>query len=296
MALQQWVLIGLILSLVLCTGCLSSPPAGPASPVPVVSPAPTTSVLPSPTPSLTPDRVDQGSPVQVVGSSRFGIVHIALHNITVLPSKLYVLDLSVRNDGRGAISFSNTSLVSIISNGEHVGVYTPETRYHLNESEDPLLPFTLAPGQEKRGTVGFPMFRGVTSMAIYLKDRNWTIYGELFIPDLSKGNQSISSVEYPKNMGMIVHSAVRSGTLLGMNLTSGNRFAVINVSITNHGTADVRIPRENLFILDDRGIALEHGGESETEEVARLFLRFPLVIHPGETRTGPILYIVFPGG
>jgi hypothetical protein len=80
-----------------------------------------------------------------------------------------------------------------------------------------------------------------------------------------------------------------------MTLTSGNKFAVINVSITNHGTADVRIRRENLFILDDRGIALEHGGERETEEVARLFLRFPLVIHPGETRTGQILYIVFPG-
>jgi len=250
------------------------------------------------------DRVDQGSPVQVVGSSRFDIVYIALHNITVLSqgqtsesaSKLYVLDLSLRNDGRRALSLGNLSLVTLISYSDRGEIFSPHTRYLQNGNEDLLLPCTLAPGQEKRGTVTYEIPGSVKSMALYAKSPNWTFLGELFIPDISNGSQSSLGAEYPKNIGMTPHSAVRSGTLLGMGpLASGNKFAVINVSITNHGTADARIKRENLFILTERGITLEHGGEREEEEVARQFLRFPLVIQPGETRTGPILYIVSPG-
>jgi hypothetical protein len=133
-------------------------------------------------------------------------------------------------------------------------------------------------------------------MVLYVRDRDWTIGGELVIPEISNGSQGSSDTEYPKNLGLIVHSAVRSTTLLGMGpLVSGNKFAVINVSITNHGTADVGIRRENLFILTERDMAYEHGGERVTPDIARQYLRFPLVIPPGETRSGSILYIVFPG-
>jgi hypothetical protein len=94
---------------------------------------------------------------------------------------------------------------------------------------------------------------------------------------------------------MTAYSAVQYRTFFGMTSTTGNRHAVINVSITNQGTADMGIPREHLFILTERGMTFEHGGERTYPEIARLFLRFPLVLHPGETRNGSILYIVFPG-
>jgi hypothetical protein len=299
--MPQWrrILTGVILSLVLCTGCLSSPPAGPASPVPVVSSAPTTPLPPS----LAVPPVTPATPVQEAQPSRFDIVHLALHNITVFSpgqksgraSRLAVLDISLRHDGARAYSLNNGSLVSIerYKGGEYF-LY-PDTGYFYKTSENPLLPCTLFPGQEKRGTVIYQVLEGVDSMVLYVRDRNWTIAGELFIPDISKGSLGSSGTEYPKYLGMIVHSATQYRTLLGMGpLASGHRFAVINVSITNHGTADVGIPREHLFILTEKDMTYEHGGERETPEVARLFLRFPLVIHPGETKCGSILYIVSP--
>jgi len=248
--------------------------------------------------------VDQGFPVRVVGSSRFDIVHITLHNITVLSpgqksgraSRLAALDISLRHDGARAYSLDNLSLVCFESDHDQAHRLYPETSYFQETGENPLLPCTLFPGQEKRGTVVCQILENVDSMVLYVRDRDWTIGGELFIPEISNGSQGSSDTEYPKNLGLIVHSAVRSGTLLGMGpLASGNKFAVINVSITNHDTADVRIRRENLFILTERELTYEHGGERVEYEIARQFLRFPLVIPPGETRSGPILYIVFPG-
>jgi hypothetical protein len=247
--------------------------------------------------------VAPAGPVEVAGTSRFNIIQMTLHNISILSkgqylgktSSLIVLDLSLRHNGRLPLSFTNRSLVGIISVNGLGDMYPSETRYLQNESADPLFPCTLAPGEEKRGTVAFPLYRGVKSMALYLADRDWRVYGELFIPDLSQGNQSIPGTEYPKTLGLVAYSAVQYRSLLGMTLTTGNRHAVINVSITNRGTGDMRIPREQLFILTERGMTFEHGGERTFPEIARLFLRFPLVIHPGETRNGSLLYIVFPG-
>jgi hypothetical protein len=240
----------------------------------------------------------------VVGSSRFNIVQIVLHNITVISRKegsgrefrLAVMDISLRHDGARAYFVDNQSLVCFESDHDQVHRLYPETSYFQETGEDPLLPCTLFPGQEKRGTVVCEILENVDSMVLYVRDRYWTIGGELVIPEISNGSQGSSDTGYPKNLEMIVHSAVRSSTLLGMGpLASGNKFAVINVSITNYGTAEVSIRRENLFILTEREMALEHGGKRVTPEIARQFLRFPLVIQPGETRSGAILYIVFPG-
>jgi hypothetical protein len=241
--------------------------------------------------------------VGLAGTSRFNIVQITLHNISILSKGQYygktysliVFDLSLKHNGRRSLSFTNRSLVGIISVNGLGDMYPSETLYLQNESADPLFPCTLVPGQEQRGTVAFPLFRGVKSMALYLADRDWRVYGELFVPDLSQGNQSIPGTDYPKTLEMTAYSAVQYRTFFGMTLTTGNRHAVINVSITNQGTADMGIPRERLFILTERGMTFEHGGERTLPEIARLFLRFPLVIHPGETRNGSILYIVFPG-
>jgi len=300
----QGILTGLILSLVLCTGCLFSPSVEHASPVSPFSTAPTSPVPTfSTAPTVTLDRADQGSPALETSPSRYETIHIALHNITVLSRrqksgkefKIAVLDISLRNDGVRALSLGNMSLACFESDHEQGHRLYPETGYFQETGENPLLPCRLFPGQEKRGTVIYQVLEGVDSMVLYVKYPNWTIAGELFIPEIANGSQGSSDSEYPKNLGMIVHSAVQRSTLLGMTLTSGNRYAVINVSITNHGTADVRIRRENLFILTEREITYEHGGERVTEDIARQFFRFPLVIHPGETRIGPILYIVFPG-
>ena len=44
--------------------------------------------------------------------------------------------------------------------------------------------------------------------------------------------------------------------------------------------------------MNERGSTLEHGGNRVTREIARDYLRFPLVIKPGETITGPVLYVI----
>ncbi len=84
-------------------------------------------------------------------------------------------------------------------------------------------------------------------------------------------------------------------TIPGMNLRQDARIAIINVSITNYAGSDVTIPREQLFIQTERSTTLEHGGDRVTREMARQYLRFPLVIRPGETITGPVLYVIHSG-
>lgn len=227
---------------------------------------------------------------------------MSLHNISS-PSNgqssgetsgLIVLDLSLQNTGRYRYSFVNESLAGLISVNGLEGIIAPFPGYSPEGGDTLLFPCTLAPGEMRRGTVAYRFHGSVRSMALYLKDRNWTIYGETFIPDLSTGNQSIPGAGYPKDMRLVAHSAAQYRSLLGMTLKSGNSHVVINVSITNLGATDESISREHLFILSEKGITLEHGGTRETPEIARLFLRFPLVIHPGETRSGSILYIHSP--
>jgi hypothetical protein len=67
------------------------------------------------------------------------------------------------------------------------------------------------------------------------------------------------------------------------------------VSITNHGTTPVLVQRENIFIQTNRGRALEHGGDRAPPELAGNFLRFPLSVAPNETKTGPVVYLVYSG-
>jgi hypothetical protein len=246
--------------------------------------------------------MDQGSPGQVVGSSRFDIVQITLHNITVLSqgqksgrvSRLAVFDISLRHDGARDYSLDNLSLVCFESDHDQAHRLYPETSYFQETGENPLLPCTLIPGLEKRGTVVCPILENVDSMVLYIRDRDWTIGGELVIPEIVNGSQGNSDSGYPKNLGLIVHSAVQRRSIpgTGKNLVSGHKVAIINVSITNYNPSEVRIRRENLFILTEGDTTYEHGGERVEPEIARQYLRFPLVIPPGETKSGPILYYV----
>jgi hypothetical protein len=101
--------------------------------------------------------------------------------------------------------------------------------------------------------------------------------------------------DYKKTLGMSVDSAVQMKTIPGMNLKSGAKIAIINVSITNHADSDVTIQREQLFIRTERGATLEHGGDRVTREMAASYLRFPLHIPPGGTLSGPVLYVIYSG-
>jgi len=163
------------------------------------------------------------------------------------------------------------------------------------EFKDPIIPVTLRPGQEKTGTVVFKLWDSVKSINLYIGYPNWTFIGESIIHDISKNSTDISNVDHPKKIGLIVHSAVQHRTLPGWNNRPGTSIAEINVSITNHQTHDIRLPRENIYILFERGNALEHGGDRTTPEIARNYLRFPLSIAAGETKTGTIVYIIYSG-
>lgn len=115
------------------------------------------------------------------------------------------------------------------------------------------------------------------------------------IPEISNGSLPDPDYDDQKTLGMRVHSAVQMKTIPGMNLRQDARIAIINVSITNYAGSDVTIPREQLFIQTERSTTLEHGGDRVTREMARQYLRFPLVIRPGETITGPVLYVIHSG-
>ena len=99
----------------------------------------------------------------------------------------------------------------------------------------------------------------------------------------------------PKKLTLTVNSADRYPTIPGFNNLEGTAVAIINVSITNNLATDYRLERENIPIRTERDNALEHGGDRVSSDIARNFLRFPLSIHPGETKTGSIVYIVNTG-
>jgi hypothetical protein len=123
--------------------------------------------------------------------------------------------------------------------------------------------------------------------------------GEQGNPDIK--NTSNSSVNNTNDtslhpVGLIVHSAAKYRTLPGWNNLEGTCIAVINISITNYKPTILWLPRDNLVIKTNLpGSTLEHGGDRVSPEIARNFLRFPLTIGPGETKTGSIVYIVNSG-
>jgi hypothetical protein len=97
-----------------------------------------------------------------------------------------------------------------------------------------------------------------------------------------------------KKLVIGVNSAVQNTTMPGFKPRSGNKIAVINVSITNNNQDDVSISRDQLFIQTERGKAYDHQGEIDYV-FARNYLRFPITVHAGETITGPVVYIIFGG-
>ena len=239
-------------------------------------------------------------PVLEKDTSAFDFIEITIHTITVqnlgteLP--LATFDISLRNDGiPEGFSIDNRSLVLIAPEYPgQVNIY-PKTDLLPEGGTNTLLPLHLALGQEARGTVVFPLLENVHSGVLYVKYPNWTIAGEQYIPEIANGALPRSDQDYPKTIGMRVDSAVQKKTIPGMNLQPGVKIAIINVSITNHAGFDVTIGREQLFLLTERGGTLEHGGDRLTREMAAQYLRFPLHIQPGETRSGSVLYIIYSG-
>lgn len=306
--LRQGLLAGLILFMVFFSACLSPSSDGGTDAVPLSSAAPGHTPEPA-APGTTPSPEQDESPEEpghlssiLQDSSHFNSISIVVHNITVYQVRqrsgkvlpMALLDLSLRNNAIEKVySLDNTSLVCIESNpaDQYPGFMAPTSEFLQEENTVALLPCTLAPGQEQRGTVVFILVENVESMVLYVKEPDWTIVGELFIPDVANGSRSSSWNEYTKNLEMVVHSAVLKDTIPGMNLQQGRRILIINVSITSHYPDDVVIPRETIFIItEQRGRQFEHGGDRVTREIARQYLRFPLLIHPGETTTGPILF------
>ncbi len=113
-----------------------------------------------------------------------------------------------------------------------------------------------------------------------------TSYGPVSNPDSTS----------PRPVGLTVHSAAKYSTLPGWNNQEGTCIAVINVSISNYKPTVLWLTRDNLVIKTNLpGSTLEHGGDRVSPDIARNFLRFPLTIGPGETKTGSIVYIVNSG-
>jgi hypothetical protein len=111
---------------------------------------------------------------------------------------------------------------------------------------------------------------------------------------ISNDIQSNTGSGYKKKLAMVVNSAVQNTTMPGFKPRSGTKIAVINVSITNNDLVDVSISRDQLFIQTEGGETYDHGSDIDYE-FARNYLRFPITIHPGDTITGPVVYIVTSG-
>jgi hypothetical protein len=120
--------------------------------------------------------------------------------------------------------------------------------------------------------------------------------GDTVIKNISNGSVNNTNGTSLRPVGLIVHSAAKYRTLPGWNNQEGTCIAVINVSITNYQPTLLWLPRDNLYIKTNLpGSTLEHGGDRVSPEIARNFLRFPVTIGPGETKTGSIVYIVNSG-
>jgi hypothetical protein len=291
MALCSLIMTGVILSVFL-SGCSSPLPAG-------NSPG-----IQSNTSPIATKNESSPDPAGRETVSLLNSLHLTVHDITIQSVKqksgketrMAVIDLSVWNDGvPEGFSITNTSLVCIESDSLQGHTVYPDTGILPGENKTSLLFSTLANGQEKRGTVVFPLLENVKSLVITTKYPDGMIAGQVFVPDLSLGSPPISGSEYPRSLDLVVHSAVQKSSLPGMTPRPGNRIAVINVSVTNKNSSEVVIPRSQLYIQTEEERTLEHGGDRLTREMARDYLVFPLVIPPGETKSGSILYVVRSG-
>jgi hypothetical protein len=231
------------------------------------------------------------------GRSIFDSINVTVHSVETIHEgnqNFVFLNLTIKNEKiPEGFSLDSTTIVCFEQNGGH-RFYPVLTELPV-EIKDPLIPTTLRPGQEKQGTIVFKLWDSVKSITLYVGYSNWTLLGESVISDISKNSTEISDVDYPKKRGLIVHSAANHHNLPGWNNQPGTRIAEINVSITNYQTYDIKLPRENIFIITERGETLEHGGDSAKPEVARNYIRFPLSISAGETKTGTIVFIVYSG-
>jgi hypothetical protein len=289
----HYKLLVVVILFVLLSGCLSSDP---------IENSPGNSPPTSPIPSIN----EPAQPVTAAeaDSPAFPSIQMTVHNITVQSMtqksgkgiRFAVFDLSLRNDRiKEGFSFTNTSLVCIEIESNDESLLFPDVENVQEISADPLIPCTLAYGQENRGIVLFPLPENVKSVVLYARDTDWSMVGQVYIPDISLGSPAISGSEYPRNLELIVHSAVQTSSIPGVKPQAGNKVAVINVSITNKNPYEVYISREHLLIQTERGRTLEHGGDRVERELARHYLDFPLVIPPGEIRSGSILFIVRSG-
>jgi hypothetical protein len=293
MVLQQGIMICFILSLVFLPGCLSSQPERNQSPT----------ITPSNVPIVPMNISDQSYLIQK-DTTTSNPIQVTVYNVTVYSVmqksgkeiKFVTLDVSLKNIGlKESFSVGTTSLICFEGDDQNLNVVHPVTGNNEGTARNTLPQRTIAPGEKIRGTVVFELIGDVESIVLYVKTPDWIILGDAFIPDISQGTQSISDSDNPKHLGLVIHSAVQKSTMPGFNLGSGSKIAIVNVSIINHNQADVKINRENLFIQTEGGMTLEHGGERVSDEMARNYLRFPITIHPDETVTGPVIYIVKSG-
>lgn len=293
------LLLSSLILLVVLAGCLSSP-SGRISPSGTLSP-PGTNVPDNPL-AATNDSVSP--PVIQKYSSAFATVSITVNNVTVktVPKRsgdtfsVVVLDLSVNNTGLDeSFFFENRSLVSFQSDSEHLFPEYPQFEYSSVNITRPLVNRTADPGEEIRGEVYFFLNPGVDSMSLYVRYPDWTIAGGAYLPDLSNANRALSDNEYPKYLALEVPSAVRKPTIPGWRASPGHGVAIINVSITNHNHERAVIRSEHLWLLTEKPITLEHGGDKMTPEMARDYLRFPIVVPAGGTTNGSVFFGVYSG-
>ncbi|HNW80124.1 MAG TPA: hypothetical protein PKJ91_01475 [Methanoregulaceae archaeon] len=297
--LKTTPLLSSLILLVVLAGCLSSP-SGRISPSGTLSP-PGTNVPDNPL-AATNDSVSP--PVIQKYSSAFATVSITVNNVTVktVPKRsgdtfsVVVLDLSVKNTGLDeSFFFENRSLVSFQSDSEHLFPEYPQFEYSSVNITRPLVNRTADPGEEIRGEVYFFLNPGVDSMSLYVRYPDWTIAGGAYLPDLSNANRALSDNEYPKYLALEVPSAVRKPTIPGWRASPGHGVAIINVSITNHNHERAVIRSEHLWLLTEKPITLEHGGDKMTPEMARDYLRFPIVVPAGGTTNGSVFFGVYSG-
>ncbi|HOB60223.1 MAG TPA: hypothetical protein PK154_05775 [Methanoregulaceae archaeon] len=293
-----FMLLSLLLFISLA-GCLSSPSGG-ISPSGTLSP-PGTNVPDNPL-ATTNDSVSS----QVIQKhySTFDSISLTVNNITVksIPKRsgdtfsVVVLNLSVKNGGLDeSFLFENRSLVSFQSDSEHLFPEYPQFEYSSVPITNPLINRSAAPGEEIQGDVYFFLNPGVHSMSLSIRYPDWTIVGGAYLPDLSNANRALSDNEYPKYLALEVPSAVRKPTIPGWRASPGHGVAIINVSITNHNHERAVIRSEHLWLLTEKPITLEHGGDKMTPEMARDYLRFPIVVPAGVTTNGSVFFGVYSG-
>jgi hypothetical protein len=295
------IIISLILSQVLVPGCVfnqtnvnSSQPT--SVDINASLPAPVT-ILNESSENLDITDKNQSAPL-LKDISVFDSVNITVHSVETKPSgklKLVILDISMKNEKiKRRFDLNNYSLFCLELDAGYP-LY-PKTENLPIDVKNPLIPGFLPPGQEKQGTVVFELWENVKSIVLYVKypNANWDIVGESVVSDISNGSKNNSDFGYPKKLGLIVHSATQQHTLLGWNPPRSS-IAVINMSITNHGTTSIRVPREHIFIRSEQPDTLEHGGDRAPPEIAHNYLRFPLSIAPNETKSGSIVYLVYSG-